>query len=72
MWRPRLDQSNFDPEFTQLPLNFDESTFKRALQGDREFSFYYESPLQSLTVTEHSIYASNPDLTNTTNAEILL
>lgn len=72
MWRPRLDQSNFDPEFTQLPLNFDESKFKRALQGDREFSFYYESPLQSLTVTEHSIYASNSDLANTTNAEILL
>lgn len=30
-WRPRLDQSNFDPEYTQLPLNFDESKFKRAL-----------------------------------------
>lgn len=62
LWKPRLDQSNFDPEFTQLPLNFDENQFKRALQGDREFSFYYESPVQSLTVTEHSIYASNPDL----------
>lgn len=25
-----------------------------------------------MTVTEHSIYASNPDLTNTNNAELLL
>ncbi len=23
-WKPRLDQSNFDPEYTSLPLNFDE------------------------------------------------
>jgi len=30
-WKPRLDKSNFDPEYTQLPLNFDESKFKRAL-----------------------------------------
>ena len=43
-WKPRLDQSNFDPEYTQLPLNFDESNFKRALQGNRDFSVYYESP----------------------------
>lgn len=71
-WKPRMDSSNFDPEYTQLPLNFDESNFKRALQGDREFSIYLESPCQSLTVTEHSIYASNPDLTNSTNAELLL
>ena len=61
-WKPRLDQSNLDPEYTQLPLNFDTSNFKRALQGNREFSVYYESPCQSLTVTEHSIYASNSDL----------
>lgn len=71
LWKPRLDQSNFDPEFTQLPLNFDELQFKRALQGDREFSFYYESPVQSLTVTEHSIYASNPDLGSFVNTEDL-
>ena len=30
-WKPRLDQSNFDPEYTELPLNFDETNFKRAL-----------------------------------------
>lgn len=31
LWKPRLDQSNFDPEYTELPLNFDEANFKRAL-----------------------------------------
>jgi serine/threonine protein kinase len=31
LWKPRLDQSNFDPEYTELPLNFDETNFKRAL-----------------------------------------
>lgn len=30
-FKPRLDSSNFDPEFISLPLNFDENSFKRAL-----------------------------------------
>ena len=30
-FKPRLDVSNFDPEYTALPLDFNELEFKRAL-----------------------------------------
>lgn len=41
-WKPKLDKSNFDPEYTQLPLDFDEEKFTRTIMSERQFSIFEE------------------------------
>lgn len=53
---PSMRESNFDPEFNELPIDFDEIQLKVRQSTERRQSYYYESTLQSKTCTENSFY----------------
>lgn len=40
-----MRESNFDPEFNDLPVDFDEQDLKIRLTTERRQSYYYESTL---------------------------
>lgn len=40
---PSLRDSNFDPEFNELPVDFDEFEIKMRNSTERKYSYYYES-----------------------------
>jgi len=42
---PSLREPNFDPEFNELPVDFDELQVKLRLSTERRQSYYYESTL---------------------------
>jgi len=49
-------ETNFDPEFNELPVDFDELEVKMRVNTERRYSYYYESTLQSKHHTESSFY----------------
>lgn len=53
---PSLRETNFDPEFNDLPVDFDELQIKLRLSTERRQSYYYESTIQSKNHTENSFY----------------
>jgi len=53
---PSKRETNFDPEFNELPVDFDDLEIKLRLSTERRYSYYYESTLQSKTCTESSFY----------------
>jgi hypothetical protein len=45
---PNVRESHIDPDYTDLPLDFEESnTNNRRMSTERRYSYYYESTLQS-------------------------
>jgi hypothetical protein len=40
---PSLRESNFDPEFNDLSVDFDELEMKLRMSTERRLSYYYES-----------------------------
>jgi hypothetical protein len=56
---PSMRETNFDPEFNELPVDFDELQMKLRLSTERRQSYYYESTIQSKTCTENSLYFNN-------------
>lgn len=40
---PGVRDSNFDPEFNELPIDFDDLEFKLRLSTERRQSYYIES-----------------------------
>eukprot|EP00350_Pseudokeronopsis_sp_OXSARD2_P013446 CAMPEP_0170549884 /NCGR_PEP_ID=MMETSP0211-20121228/7994_1 /TAXON_ID=311385 /ORGANISM="Pseudokeronopsis sp., Strain OXSARD2" /LENGTH=198 /DNA_ID=CAMNT_0010856135 /DNA_START=895 /DNA_END=1491 /DNA_ORIENTATION=- len=42
---PSMRQTNFDPEFNDLPIDFDELAIKIRVSTERRQSYYYESTL---------------------------
>lgn len=62
IWKPQLEKSNLDPEYTELPLDFDDG-FKRVKTKERGFSIYYENSVGSKTVSDHSGYQSVEEMT---------
>lgn len=52
-----MRESNFDPEFNDLPVDFDELKLRQ--NTERRQSYYYESTVQSKNCTENSFYFSN-------------
>jgi serine/threonine protein kinase len=56
---PSMRETNFDPEFNEMPVDFDELEVKFRLTTERRFSYYIESTLQSKTCTENSFYHHN-------------
>ena len=53
---PGLRDTHFDPEFNELPVDFDDFEVKFRIETERRHSYYYESTLQSKTCTENSFY----------------
>lgn len=53
---PSIRESNFDPEFNELPIDFDEMEMKMRLSTERRQSYYIESTVQSRGCTENSFY----------------
>jgi hypothetical protein len=55
---PSVRESHIDPEYTELPLDFEEAGLKQKgrLSTERRYSYYYESTLQSkMSVVGNSI-----------------
>jgi serum/glucocorticoid-regulated kinase 2 len=42
---PSMRETNFDPEFNDLPIDFDELQIKLRMSTERRQSYYYESTL---------------------------
>lgn len=42
---PSMRESNFDPEFNDLPVDFDELEMKQRLMTERRQSYYIESTI---------------------------
>lgn len=60
-----MRESNFDPEYNDLPMDFDELEMKLRLNTERRQSYYVESTVQSKNCTENSFYFNNhPALAN--------
>ncbi|CDW89031.1 protein kinase domain containing protein [Stylonychia lemnae] len=53
---PNVKECHIDPDYVELPLDFEESQYKVRLSTERRYSYYYESTLQSKSVTEQSFY----------------
>lgn len=53
---PNVKESHIDPDYFELPLDFEESQYKVRMSTERRYSYYYESTLQSKSVTEQSFY----------------
>ena len=53
---PSVRDCHIDPDYIELPLDFEESQYKVRLSTERRYSYYYESTLQSKSVTEQSFY----------------
>lgn len=51
-----VKECHIDPDYVELPLDFEESQYKVRLSTERRYSYYYESTLQSKSVTEQSFY----------------
>lgn len=49
---PNVKECHIDPDYVELPLDFEESQYKVRLSTERRYSYYYESTLQSKSVTE--------------------
>ncbi len=54
-----MRESNFDPEYNDLPMDFDELEMKNCLNTERRQSYYVESTVQSKNCTENSFYYNN-------------
>ena len=55
-----MRETNFDPEFSQIPLDMDESEMMLRMSTEIRQSYYYESTIQSRNCTESSFYLNNP------------
>ena len=53
---PSMRESNFDPDFNELAVDFDELQLKLRLSTERRKSYYIESTVQSKNATENSFY----------------
>jgi hypothetical protein len=42
---PDIRESNIDPDYSELPLDFEEGNFKVRVSTERRYSYYYESTL---------------------------
>mmetsp|Transcript_29466 Transcript_29466/g.28620 ORF Transcript_29466/g.28620 Transcript_29466/m.28620 type:complete len:85 (-) Transcript_29466:2831-3085(-) len=49
---PNIKECYVDPDYIELPLDFEESQYKVRLSTERRYSYYYESTLQSKSATE--------------------
>ena len=53
---PSVKECYVDPDYVELPLDFEESQYKVRVSTERRYSYYYESTLQSKSATEQSFY----------------
>ena len=53
---PNVKECYIDPDYQELPLDFEDEHHKVRLSTERRYSQYYESTLQSKSVTEQSFY----------------
>lgn len=42
---PNVKECHIDPDYVELPLDFEESQFKVRMSTERRYSYYYESTL---------------------------
>lgn len=42
---PNVKESHIDPDYVELPLDFEESQYKVRMSTERRYSYYYESTL---------------------------
>lgn len=42
---PNVKECHVDPDYVELPLDFEESQYKVRLSTERRYSYYYESTL---------------------------
>ena len=49
---PNVQECCIDPDYVELPLDFEESVYKVRLETERRYSYYYESTIQTKSVTE--------------------
>ena len=49
---PDVHESYIDPDYVDLPLDFEDTQYKVRLETERRYSYYYESTLQSKCGTE--------------------
>lgn len=59
-----MRETNFDPEFSQIPLDMDESEMVLRMSTEIRQSYYYESTIQSRNCTESSFYLNPLDIKN--------
>ena len=65
---PSMRQSNFDSEFNEMPIDFEEQEYKWRVNTERRQSYYIESTVQSKNCTENSFYFNkNPSEDNSVN-----
>ena len=49
---PNVKECCIDPDYVELPLDFEESVYKVRLSTERRYSYYYESTLHSKSITD--------------------